>query len=64
MRHGEVGVGACLWGHIGVILRWLSKLWSLFGYPNRDPKKDRNFDNHLYEDNGKEHGNYNNGFRV
>ena len=32
---------------------WLSKLWSLFGYPkyqvpyyNRDPKRDHNFDNH------------------
>ena len=32
---------------------WLSKLWSLFGYPkyevpyyNRDPKRDQNFDIH------------------
>ena len=32
---------------------WLSKLWSLFGYPkyevpyyNRDPKRDHNCDNH------------------
>ena len=32
---------------------WLSKLWSLFGYPkywvpyyNKDPKRDHNFDNH------------------
>ena len=44
---------------------WLSKLWSLFGYPkyqvpyyNRDPKRDHNFDNHPYRDDGKEHGNY------
>ena len=34
---------------------WLSKLWSLFGYPkysgpyySRDPKRDHNFDNHPY----------------
>ena len=33
---------------------WLSKLWSLFGYPtywvpdNRDSKKEDNFDNHPY----------------
>ena len=37
------------------IFGWLSKLWSLFGYPkyevpyyNRDPKRDQNFDNHPY----------------
>ena len=35
------------------IAGWLSKLWSLFGYPkydvayyNRDPKRTHNFDNH------------------
>ena len=34
---------------------WLSKLWSLFGYPiysvpycNGDPKRAHNFDNHPY----------------
>ena len=43
---GPEKVGECVYG-------WLSKLWSLFGYPkyevpyyNRDPKRDHNFDNH------------------
>ena len=34
---------------------WLSRLWSLFGYPkysvpyyHKDPKRDHNFDNHPY----------------
>ena len=39
----------------GMEYGWLSKSWSLFGYPkyqvpyyNRDPKRDHNFDNHPY----------------
>ena len=35
---------------------WLSKLWSLFGSPKykmryytKEPKRDHNFENHLYE---------------
>ena len=34
-----------------ILCGWLSKLWSLFGYPkyyNRDPKRDQHFDNHPY----------------
>ena len=33
-------------------------------YYNRDPKRDHNFDNHPYRDNGKENGNYYNYTRV
>ena len=36
---GYVGFNIGLYG-------WLSKLWSLLGYPNRDPKRDHNSDNH------------------
>ena len=39
--------------HMSEYNGWLSKLWSLFGYPkykvpyyNKDPKRDPNIDNH------------------
>ena len=42
-----------------VLCGWLSKLWSLFGYPkyqgpyeNRDPKRDHNFDNQPFRAKG------------
>ena len=40
--------GACV-----LTVRWLPKLWSLFGYPHGDPKRDHNVDNHPIDLNPK-----------
>ena len=49
----DINYACALSPHVYIICGWLSKLWSLFGYPkyqvpyyNRDPKRDHNLDNH------------------